>query len=147
MARKPTSPTQRPTDAICSELAEGVSLRSVCAKPGMPSVGTFLRWVGDDPKLAEQYTHARALCMDAMAEQILEIADTPQVGQKSVSKATGLEITEGDMIEHRKLRVESRKWLLAKMAPKKYGDKLETTLKGDPTAPVALTLNGSDVHG
>ena len=144
---KRAPPAVRPVDQICERLAEGVSLRSICSEPGMPSVGAFLGWVAADPKLAEQYAHARALCMDAMAEQILEIADTPQIGQKTVSKATGLEITEGDMIEHRKLRVDARKWLMAKMAPKKYGDKVETTHKGDPTAPVQLVLSGSDVHG
>ena len=28
-----------------------------------------------------------------------------------------------------------------------WSDKQETTHKGDPTAPIALILNGSDVHG
>lgn len=105
-------------------LADGRSLRSVLrdGKGRMPSVGTFLQWVAEDPAMAEQYARARALCLDAMAEDIIEIADTPEIGQKSVSKATGLEITEGDMVEHRRLRVESRKWLLSKLAPKKYGE-------------------------
>lgn len=117
-------------DAICEKLAEGRSLRSICREDDMPSIGTFLRWVDERPELADHYARARALCIDALAEDILDIADTPQMGQKSVSKATGLEITEGDMIEHRRLQVDARKWLLAKMAPKKYGDKVEQTIQG-----------------
>lgn len=117
-------------DSICEKLAEGRSLRSICREDDMPSIGTFLRRVDEQPELAEHYARARALCIDALAEDILDIADTPQMGQKSVSKATGLEITEGDMIEHRRLQVDARKWLLAKMAPKKYGDKVEQTIQG-----------------
>ena len=117
-------------DSVCAELAEGKSLRTVCKQDGMPSVATFLRWVDERPELVEHYARARALCLDAMAEDILDIADTPEIGQKTISKATGIEITEGDMVEHRRLRIESRKWLMAKMAPKKYGDKVETTHLG-----------------
>lgn len=135
------------SEQICTQLTEGVSLRSICAAPGMPSVGGFLGWVSKNPKLAEQYARARALCMDAIAEQILEIADTPMLGVKRVTKPDGVETTEGDMTDHRKLQIDARKWLLAKLAPKKYGDKIETTLKGDPGAPVQLVVNGSDVHG
>lgn len=122
--------TQETADFICDELAEGKSLRSILAAEDMPSIGTFLRWVAARPELAEQYASARARCIDAMAEDILDIADTPQIGQKTVSKATGLEITEGDMVEHRRLRIEARKWLMGKMAPKKYGDKLDLNHSG-----------------
>ena len=116
---------QDTADAICARLAEGVSLRSVCAGDDMPSVGTFLLWVSKRPELAEQYALARALCLDAMAEDMLNIADTTEMGEKTVEKATGTETTTGDMVEHRRLRIETRKWLMAKMAPKKYGDKIE----------------------
>lgn len=117
--------SQEQADLICSRIAEGESLRSVCRDDGMPSVGAFLKWVSKDDALREQYARARALCLDAMAEDIIDIADTPEIGQKTVSKATGLEITEGDMVEHRRLRIEARKWLMGKLAPKKYGDKME----------------------
>lgn len=109
---------------ILQRLAEGEPLRVICRDDGLPSAGTFLGWVLEDPELAERYTRARASGLDVMADEIVSIADTPEIGQKTVSKATGLEVTEGDMVDHRRLRVEARKWLLAKMAPKKYGEKL-----------------------
>lgn len=116
--------SQEVADAILARLAEGESLRAVCRDDSMPSVGSFLRWVTASPELAEQYAHARALCLDAMAEDILDIADNTEMGTKTVSKATGIETTEGDMTEHRRLRIEARKWLMGKLAPKKYGDKV-----------------------
>lgn len=126
---------------ILERMADGKSLRAVLREDGMPSVGTFLQWVNEDPNLAEQYTRARSLCLDAMAEDIIDLSDTARIGQKSVSKATGLEITEGDMVERSRLQVEARKWLLSKLAPKKYGERqhvehsgklgLESLIAGD----------------
>lgn len=136
--------SQAIANAICARLAEGESLRAVCRDPGMPSMGAFLLWVSQRPELAEQYARARALCLDAMAEDIIDIADTPQIGQKSVSKASGLEITEGDMVEHRRLRIEARKWLMAKMAPKKYGDKITQEHTGPGGGPVQIVATDHD---
>jgi hypothetical protein len=53
-----------------------------------------------------------------------EIADTPQIGIKTVQKPSGTETTHGDMIEYRRLQVDTRKWLLSKVLPKVYGDRL-----------------------
>ena len=109
---------------ILEKIADGKGLRTVLREMvGGPSVGTVLQWVSEDPDLAERYTRARSLCLDSMAEDIIDLADTARIGQKSVSKATGLEITEGDMVERSRLQVEARKWLMARLAPKKYGDK------------------------
>lgn len=124
--------------SVCDQLAEGVSLRAVCRQEGMPSVGTFLGWVASSVPLAEQYASARARCLDAMAEQMLDIADTPQIGEKTVLKPSGSEITKGDMVEHRRLQIETRKWLMAKMAPKKYGDKVQ--IGGAEDLPPVRTL-------
>jgi len=83
--------------------------------------------------------------LDSMADEIIAIADTQEIGTKSVSKATGVEITEGDMVEHRRLRVDARKWYLSKVAPKKYGEKVALTdgdgkpLQGG--APVVPVIN------
>lgn len=116
---------------ICDRLAQGESLRAICEDLHMPSERAVRFWVLDDLNgFASQYARARAVGYERMAEEILAISDTPMVGTKSVSKATGLEITEGDMIEHRRLQVDTRKWMLAKMLPKVYGDKQHVELTG-----------------
>jgi len=97
----------------------------------MPDRETVARWVVNDVDgFAAKYAQARDFGLDALAEETIEIADTPQIGTKSVSKATGLEVTEGDMVEHRKLQVSTRQWYLAKLAPKKYGDKQQIEHSG-----------------
>lgn len=72
-----------------------------------------------------KYAHARAKKADLLFGQIIAIADTPLIGTKTVAKEWGLEITTAGMIEHRRLQLDARKWLVVKLAPKKYGDKLQ----------------------
>lgn len=80
-----------------------------------------------------QYTRAREIGYHGLFDDILEIADTTQEGIKTVEKPTGIEVTTADMIEHRRLRVEARKWMLARALPKVYGDKLaHTAADGGP---------------
>ncbi len=54
---------------------------------------------------------------------MMQIADTPQEGVKTKTLPDGtVETVHGDMIEHRRLQVDTRKWALARMFPKKFGD-------------------------
>jgi hypothetical protein len=96
----------------------------------MPAPATVCDWVRDRPEFAERYARARSVGLDALADELLEIADTPAIGIKTKADADGviIEATTGDMIEHRKLRVDARKWLLSKMRPDKYGDRQTTIL-------------------
>lgn len=128
-AGRPSSYSQDIADAICERLSCGESLRSICRDENTPGLSTVFKWLAAVPEFREQYAHAREAQAEALFDEIIEIADTPQIGQKTVSKATGVEITEADMIEHRRLQVEARKWIASKLAPKKYGDKIEHDLK------------------
>lgn len=126
MAR-PTIYTPKLANAICAKLAQGLSLRAVCSEDGMPNRDTVSTWVINDIEgFSGQYAKARDIALDMMADEILEIADTPQQGVKIKTDEAGKnEVTTGDMIEHRRLRVDARKWYLSKLAPKRYGDKTE----------------------
>lgn len=135
---RPSDFTQEMADRICEQLADGNSLRSICQADDMPNRSTVARWLAANEQFRDQYAYACEMRQEELFDQIIEIADTPQVGQKSVSKATGLEITEADMIEHRRLQVEARKWTLGKMAPKKYGDKLDLNHGGQSGNPVNM---------
>jgi hypothetical protein len=107
----------------------------------MPNKMTVLRWLADERNelFRAQYARAREIQADTLAEEILDISNTPVMGTKSVSKATGIEITEGDMIEHRRLQVDARKWYASKLAPKKYGDKVQQEVTGANGGPVEFT--------
>jgi hypothetical protein len=113
---------------LCERLIEGQSLRSICQDDNMPSIRAVMKWLSDGkhPEFVQQYARAKEAQAETLAEEILTIADTPQIGVTIKTKPDGeTETTEGDMIQHRRLQVDARKWLASKMAPKKYGDRLE----------------------
>jgi len=115
MATKPK--TGRPSDYlpevaadICSLLAEGESLRKVCERPGMPNKATVFRWLAQHEEFRDQYAKATETRADAIFEGMFDIADSVTEEAAAVAKA--------------RLRIDTRKWALARMNPKKYGDKV-----------------------
>ncbi|MES3022756.1 MAG: terminase small subunit protein [Pseudomonadota bacterium] len=125
--------------AICEALAEGKSLRAICRAKSMPAESTVRAWALDNVQgFAAQYARARELGYSRLAEDILRIADTPKVGTKTKKTEDGTETTTGDMIEHRRLQVDTRKWMLSKMLPKIYGDKLSLEGGGEGGALVVV---------
>ncbi|WP_330220979.1 terminase small subunit-like protein [Mycobacteroides abscessus] len=131
LKRKPGRPskyTEALAGKVCAQLAMGKSLRTVCSSPTMPSVVTVFAWMRKHPEFLKQYEQAKQESADAMADEILYIADTQQRGETRTVKADGsVEVKEEDMLGHRKLQIESRKWLIAKMKPKKYGNQIDIT--------------------
>jgi hypothetical protein len=108
---------------ICKRLASGETLRAICRDEGMPSRPTVHGWIIDDVQgFSAQYTRARELGYDEMADETITIADTPTEGVRIEKDGDGTKEVREDMLGHRKLRVDTRKWLLSKLAPRKYGD-------------------------
>ena len=137
--------TKATADEICNRIAEGEPLRPICRDKKI-AWRTVYHWLEDHKDFAERFAKARDIGFDAIAEEALEIADSPLMGEETEETDEGkIKTKRADMLGHRKLQIETRLKLLAKWNPKKYGDKLETTHKG--SLPVALSLNGSDVHG
>ena len=87
-------------------------------------------------KHAARLARARELGYDALAEEALEISNTPVMGQKQVMGDSKTYTTVEDMLGHRKLQIETRLKLLACWDPKKYGNR--TTLAGDAQNPVVI---------
>ena len=116
--------TQAIADAICARLAKGESLRKICKDAGMPDRHTVAAWAVDNVRgFYAQYARARDFGYDALAEEALEIADTPVEGVRREESEQGVKEVREDMTAHRRLQVDTRKWYLSKVAPKKYGDK------------------------
>lgn len=120
---------------ILPRLAEGESLRTICKDEGMPSEGMVRRWAIEDEDFGAQYARARELGYEALAEDILDISD--DVSRDTVTTAKGDELPNAEWISRSRLRVDSRKWLLAKMLPKKYGDSLD--INANATGEVVIT--------
>lgn len=123
----------RPTDynediarEVCLRMADGESLRKICTDPEMPDKSTVLRWVARHDSFRDQYAHARELSQEAVAEEYFELLD-----QMPPMKPDGS--FDAAAVNWYKNRAEGRKWYLSKIAPKKYGDKLELNNVGLPT--------------
>lgn len=129
---RPTTFSQATADLICERLAKPESLRSICEDEIMPGKTTVLRWLRERDEFRAQYARAREDQADAFADDILDISDD---GRRDYAKdKDGNDVVDHDHINRAKLRVETRKWLMAKMAPKKYGDRLQ--LANDPDDPI-----------
>jgi len=131
---------------ICEALINGKSLRSICEPENMPAASTVCLWLTKYPDFAEQYAHAREAQADTLADEITDIADdgTNDWMKRSESRGGGYELN-GENVQRSRLRVDARKWIASKLKPKKYGDKIEQTHKGDATAPVPFQLIASDI--
>lgn len=110
---------------ICEQLSEGIPLRQICREnDGFPAWRTVYDWMGRDAALSASIARARDIGYDALAEECLLIADTPQFGQVQVMSDKGTATTVEDMLGHRRLQIETRLKLLAKFHPTKYGDRV-----------------------
>ena len=118
---------------ICRRIAEGESLRSVCADESMPAASSIFRWLLDEEKQSfwEQYAHARAIQAELMFDELLEIADDGSNDFMTIIKGDhSYNIEDKEVTNRSRLRVDTRKWYLSKVLPKKFGDKLDLTSDG-----------------
>lgn len=134
MAR-PSMFTEEIAEAICARLADGLSLREVCRDEAMPSRDTVRRWLRDRPEFQQHYAHAREAQADHLGDEILEIADDASNDWMVRNKGQDneVEVLNHEHVQRSKLRIEARRWLMGKLAPKKYGEKV--AIGGDPDAP------------
>lgn len=119
---------EKMSEAVLNNMVSGMSLRKASIAAGI-TAQTFLRWCDEDSVLAERYAHAREELIERMADELLEISDRP-VG------TTDSGATDSGAVQDKRLQVDTRKWLLSKLAPKKYGEKV--TVAGDENSPLKI---------
>lgn len=138
MSRNTKNPSGRPSKYsqelalhICEEMASGKSLRQLCRQEGMPALATIFVWLHQHPDFANNYMRAREILIEHWAEEILDIADdgTNDWVQTNDPDNPGYR-ANGEHINRARLRIDSRKWLLAKLAPRKYGDRQQVEHSG-----------------
>lgn len=138
-AGRPSGFTQDIADAMCERLSLGESLRSICRDEAMPSQSMVFRWLVSKPEFREQYAHAREVQADSWADDILEIADDNS-NDVIRDPDSGNERFNSEFAARSRLRVDTRKWLMARMAPKKYGDKVTQQITGEDGGPLQVTI-------
>jgi hypothetical protein len=110
-------------DEILQRLREGETLTGICRSPGYPTAGAVRYWVGQEEALHSAYARARELGYQALADELLDIAD-------SSSKATW---------SRDQLRLSTRQWLLSKALPRMYGDRVQVE-GGDGDRPIRVAF-------
>lgn len=132
MAKKngrPSLYTKELADLVCERLSMGESLRTVCKSKDMPSPATIFKWMREEEGFLKQYEKAKQESTDAMAEDILDIAD--DLEGDFLQTEDGRTVANGVSVQRDRLRVDTRKWLMSKMKPKKYGEKLDIEQKSE----------------
>ncbi len=128
MAVRPLDFSQEIADKICDRLKQGISLRKICKPNDFPTKETVFKWLAENPIFQSHYACAKELFSDAEFERmqdIIEDAKTPE------------------QIAQARLKIDTMKWMLGKMRPKKYGDKL--AIGGTDELPPIRTQSTLDV--
>jgi len=135
---KPSSNRTRPgsedraqiSSLVLEGMRSGLSALKACQAAGVHQ-STFNTWLNDDATLAVEYARAREDLIERMAQEVLELSDS-DVGLLPDGKK------DWAAVQKHRLQVDTRKWLLSKLAPKKYGDKLEVS--GDAANPLVTRI-------
>ena len=108
---RPTIATPEILDAICDRIAEGESLRDICACDDMPGRTAVLKWLANDAEFASQYARAREAQGDVMDDMIMAEALSCDASNAAAAR----------------VRIDAFKWRAGKLKPKVYGEKVEHT--------------------
>ena len=113
-------PTDELVQDILEQLADGKSLRQICSSPDMPSRHTVMRWQDQNAEFATKCARAREWQADYMDDLVLETANacTPETAQAD------------------RVKISAYQWRASKLAPKKYGEKIEQTHSGPDGGPI-----------
>ncbi len=125
---RPTKYTEEMAELICERVAtHDMGLRRLTDMyDDMPDKVTINIWRRKHEKFRSQYAQAKCEQLEFLTEDILEIADDSRNDWMETlgdDKPLGYKVN-GDHIQRAKLRVDTRKWLASKLAPKIYGDRL-----------------------
>ena len=147
-ARKPkadTQPLRRPgrpetfsqelADQILDRMACGETLTEICADQGMPHRATVRRWVARNEAFSQGYTRARELLADVYAEQAISIADD---ASDDITTVNGKDQVNWESVQRARLRCDMRRWFAAKLAPRKYNDKIVQEHTGPNEGPIEI---------
>lgn len=115
---------------ICNRVIDEKISFNKAVEESCISYVTFFNWMVKSSELKELYNYAREIRADVLFEEIIDIADTTEEGTEMIEKPSGTEIKTGDMTNHRRLKIDARKWVVAKMQPKKYGDRIDQNISG-----------------
>jgi len=132
-------------EEILNRLASGETLRAICRSDGMPNPARVVQWCDEDEEFAKRYARARSMCLQVHEDELIAIADDSSEDWITRQREDGSEYTvlDQDHVQRARLRIDTRKWLMSKLRPDKYGDR--QILAGDKDAPLGIEFVVSTV--
>lgn len=130
-------------DVICERIAtSSVGLKRICEELDVP-YSTVTGWIyNTNHPMSEKYARAKQLQVEYLADEIIEIADDSS--NDTVITEFGAKENK-EWVNRSRLKVDTRKWLMGKLAPRKYGDKIDVTSGGDKVKQV-FNIGGKDME-
>jgi hypothetical protein len=123
---RPRALTKQLQDEVCERIAKGETLRQISASEHMPTSETIRMEAVRSADFAAKYARAREAQLDRWEDELIEIADDGTNDWQERENADGSKFTvaDRDHIARSKLRSDTRKWIMSKRLPKKYGDRI-----------------------
>lgn len=116
--------TQEQIDEVCLQVANGKTLRQIGQHFGV-NAGTIIKWVGENESYSQQYARARDSAADLFETEIIEAA-----------LCVSPETAAADRV-----KIDALKWVAARRAPKKYGDRVAQEISGPDGQSVKVDVN------
>ncbi|EIJ0680932.1 DNA-binding protein [Escherichia coli] len=131
---RPHGYTEEKALEICELVADGQSINKISKMPGMPNRSTILKWFRDVPEFSTMYARAKEIGFEVLADEIIDLADAEENMDK-------------DQLRRHQLMIDTRKWLLAKLQPRKYGERVTQEIVGNKDeAPVQVEVTKDEVE-
>jgi len=122
-------------EQVCIKIESGMSLRTIFSGVNPPMSNTlFYRLIKENANLNERYARAKEIYASDIFDEIIEIADEANADLEVNEK--GQLYISGEAVQRSRLKIDARKWILSKLEPKKYGDKID----------IDHTTNGQNIN-
>lgn len=141
---RPTDYNQAIADKICELIAEGESLRKICAADDMPAKATVFRWLGLHKEFSDQYARARDEQAESFADEIVAISDESETTVKTSDGFTEV-VFDNVAVQRNRLRIDARKWVASKLKPKKYGEKIDVDANVTASVSIVASLHDENI--
>ena len=125
-AGRPTTYTEQKGKDICRMLEAGLTLTQITELPDIPHISTVYDWLDSHPEFSESYARARSRQADTLASRVLDEAMNSHDAQIG------------------RLRIDALKWTASKLAPKKYGDKIEVESNSQQNFKISFSVPDRD---
>lgn len=130
---RPSKFTNALAEQILFRISNGEAARAICRDEGMPHWSTLCRWKAKNAAFRDQYVACKAECLEAWADDIDQIAGdesrdyTMRITESldkegNVTRRIEEKVSDNTAVNRDRLKVDTKKWIMSKLAPKVYGD-------------------------